>query len=612
MIQNIKWTVLGCLLMMFAACTRDIDYDSSSSDLNFRVYAEQFGGGNTRSGSAELNFDRIDIYLFRDGLLDANSVCYYDPVTSSIKAEGLQDGSYEILVLGINGDYTQDGVTVNSLVSPNDTWLTFPAEQDRPLVADYLYAALKFEVRNGLLDIESPKITLRHIVAKVNFDIDYPNQYTEASLKTLSYALEASHYTEFKADNSYAGSGQTTISALSLIEQNEFLFLPVRDERKMSGTITLDSRNHKGEEYSENYTFIVDAEANRQSDVHVSLVNPDDKEGMIYASARTVTDDNSYKILQDDEPKSVYYDKAQRCFFVNQPIQAFIDEEKKMLNVRSYCLVPMDDITIYAKFPATKGNYVRFAYIEYMEDLGNLCYPIPSVGKKLTYKDESGRNITITLTMGDLQNADFQFKVESGNAVYKKYEKMIPKWQIYFSAYGGDPDQENGKPNGNWIGIRPVHIREAIAWFSNWAYLCSLPAYEAAVVDYSGELVGDDANPIVGQNRMTIVNAMRSCTGFQVGLVNGDGTGVGGLGGGTTFGVYQEAYLTHYNSQMHSIKMYHELGHCMGYGHSSSMTYGDWARYIMPYFYFAHLQDAIVTSREVLKSYANSNLYRFH
>ena len=94
-----------------------------------------------------------------------------------------------------------------------------------------------------------------------------------------------------------------------------------------------------------------------------------------------------------------------------------------------------------------------------------------------------------------------------------------------------------------------------------------------------------------------------------VGLVY-SGNGVLGLGGGSTFGAYQQAWLQHYWNTYSCEIMFHELGHVMGYSHSSSFTYGPWAQQLMNNFYVTHLKDFPIDSPRHLESSSNATLYR--
>ena len=86
--------------------------------------------------------------------------------------------------------------------------------------------------------------------------------------------------------------------------------------------------------------------------------------------------------------------------------------------------------------------------------------------------------------------------------------------------------------------------------------------------------------------------------------------GVLGLGVCSTFGAYQQAWLQHYWNTYSCEIMFHELGHVMGYSHSSSFTYGPWAQQLMNNFYVTHLKDFPIDSPRYLESSSNATLYR--
>ena len=107
----------------------------------------------------------------------------------------------------------------------------------------------------------------------------------------------------------------------------------------------------------------------------------------------------------------------------------------------------------------------------------------------------------------------------------------------------------------------------------------------------------------------TVLKQMQQPRSLIVGLVY-SGNGVLGLGGGNVFGAYQQAYLQHYFNTYSCEIMFHELGHVMGYSHSSSFTYGPWAQELMNHFYVNNLDKFPVESSSYLDSKNNPNLYR--
>lgn len=78
----------------------------------------------------------------------------------------------------------------------------------------------------------------------------------------------------------------------------------------------------------------------------------------------------------------------------------------------------------------------------------------------------------------------------------EKIEKIQHGWTIYWGLYGGDPDKPDGGPVGNWMGIRPVHIRESIALFLNFTYMIDMPEHEQILEENKDKLYDDNKNPI--------------------------------------------------------------------------------------------------------------------
>ena len=133
---------------------------------------------------------------------------------------------------------------------------------------------------------------------------------------------------------------------------------------------------------------------------------------------------------------------------------------------------------------------------------------------------------------------------------------------------------------------------------STQEFVDHLMTFQGQIVDNSGAEL--DLSIVPGQ----FINH----GGFNVGLVYA-GNGVLGLGGGRTWGVYQQAYMQHYYNTYSANIMFHELGHCIGYSHSSGMSYGPWAEQCANYYYVNNLSTFPVYSIDILNSRYNPNLY---
>lgn len=172
---------------------------------------------------------------------------------------------------------------------------------------------------------------------------------------------------------------------------------------------------------------------------------------------------------------------------------------------------------------------------------------------------------------------------------------------------GGNPELPDGGPVGNWMGIRPVHCREAVALFLNFTYMIDMPEHEEILRANVDRLYGN-GGPTDKVSVETVLQQMRQRRTLQVGLVY-PGNGVIGLGGGNVFGAYQQAWFQHYFNTYSCEILFHELGHVMGYNHSSSFTYGPWAQELMNRFYVEHITEMPIDSPSYLKSEQNPNKY---
>ena len=90
--------------------------------------------------------------------------------------------------------------------------------------------------------------------------------------------------------------------------------------------------------------------------------------------------------------------------------------------------------------------------------------------------------------------------------------------------------------------------------------------FDEELEKWRGKLINNEQIVDIDVLKKQITNHGGLCYGRVVNVV--------GLGGGNTFGLGEYVYLTHYADDANgSDTPYHELAHCLGYGHSGNMTY---------------------------------------
>ena len=197
-------------------------------------------------------------------------------------------------------------------------------------------------------------------------------------------------------------------------------------------------------------------------------------------------------------------------------------------------------------------------------------FTLPVVERDATFTTESGRKINIP-AQTELTADDVTLIIECEDPFMKKIEEIDSHWYIRFSAYGADSG------HAYWRHMTPLLCRHGVALALNMAYMFSSSEFSTELDKYDGILFDNGKNPID-------LDALRIRIRNHGGLMLGRVVGVGGLGGGSTYGLADYCYTGVYfdatapGSNPHNYSrqaMFHEYGHCLGYNHSSNMTYGD-------------------------------------
>lgn len=619
MLMKKKIIILLTALASFVSCVKEERLSgpphAHTGGISFGLRYDGYMQDATRmAGSVNADYDRVEFVISDDqGNAVGDWKADYDRTGSAVVIEGLQTGRYRLMVLGIKGDYAKDSVRVEKVGHVSDRWISFPQTLSRPLEAEYFYSCTPFEVyyentSQGFVPVSDlpESVIQKRILSRLDFTAIYGNRYVQTAVTGMEVTFRQMNMsTAFSADGTYSGSA-SVVGPLTIGDYSSMLIMPVPDS-DISGEVDVVTRDYRGGKTGREYGFSLSAPApNTISTVEVRIVHPDDESGTMFITERAYAEGAHGLMLQDEEHHGVYTDRAQRYFNTASPVQCTVNESGE-LNVRFYSPRPVEGVLLKARIPSVSGEYFDLAYFDSIPAFADFSEPLPMVSRKAFYRTENGSLLEIP-AISPSRLPEMEFKVESKDPYWKKLEGIIHGWNVGFGLYGGDPEKPDGGPVGNWMGIRPVHCREAVAFFLNFTYMIDMPEHEKILRENQDRLYGNGGvNDKVTVE--TVLSQMRQQRTVIVGLVY-TGNGVVGLGGGTAFGAWQRGWLEHYTSLYACEVMFHELGHVMGYSHASSFTYGPWAQELMNNFYVGHLDMMPVDSPSYLNSADNPNLYK--
>lgn len=560
--------VLTCLSFLTSSCTEE--YESRTFENNTVTFLMQLSSyvdeseASTRISNSAVSFSSLHYYILNEigeivEPLQSNISGDYQSVSMS----GLKSGHYSIVFLAIENNGENNDI-VHELKTPQELWLNVSDSDNTVNRKGYYWGEADFDVQAD--QVLSLSVTLKNMSSRITVEVNSHQQ----TIQNIQISLNESVATGFTGEGLYTGN--KNIQNLSLTQKHSIEVFPLNNGTKVSGKITVTFTDIDGVLNKESYLFSdCVLETNKISTLKVELPNPYNGLDQINMSPDEYTKENTWRMLTDSEPDSILFNQGRRSFRVHAPLQVDLNTEGKF-HLKFYSAHPINNAHILAKFRNISDEYIEIAHFERIEIFQESYIPFTLSGDNdKKYKTESGRIITIL--PGIKVSTDLiDFKIVCNDPYWKKIEQIKSRWLIRFSPFGTSAEKPT---NGDWRYIRPTHCRQAVALFTNIAWMNETEEYREILVANNGTYWLDSAKTKFIEDNTILISSLRNRPGFVVGMCGG---GVDGLAGGSDIGLAGYIFNSHYTSDYPAYVVFHELGHCMGYGHGTAMTQGYWSQ----------------------------------
>lgn len=332
-------------------------------------------------------------------------------------------------------------------------------------------------------------------------------------------------------------------------------------------------------------------------------------------------------MFEDDEDPSKMYDKKDRSFRVNEPLQIFL-KGKDSVQICLYLPVALSNVKIYAKLPNYEKRFLIYHFSK-IPAFHRSFHKIPLTEKKHDYLLETGNTVTIDQIQGFMSEA-IEFSLECDDPLFKKLKKIKSRHLVQFD----DKYHKTYDPiKYHFLPMNPVLAKEAITYIYNYSYALSHPLYydtfmnfdkyiqertATASPPYTGPLYwhGNAADKDGVYDYLSKEEAEQLYWKYiddriiSIAMVGG----ANGWGGGNLVSVYESSYMrAHWKGDIGL--WVHEYSHNIDMGHDSSFAVdgkigGQSEMMSQFYQYLIYLDDLPFTNPDILQSWTKSTYLR--
>lgn len=569
--NNISKILLGLSIVSLAGCAgedfvQDITDKPDHGTATFTITTEGNGiGVVSRAGEPDETVITDMKWLVTD--TDGNILPHHygrlENQFTKLTLEGLKYGDYNMLFLATLS--SSDNMTFATPATFADPWLVNEAK-GKPVDALYCYKKVPFTVTEQGANIE---VILEHSVARVYVDLAMPNPTLWCHVKRATVTLNEEVPCALNAGGTYSGSHK--VENYDIYDPSGiFTFTTFPTDKPVSGYVDIESTRDGGENFVQRYDFSnLTLQAGKISHINLNYRHPEKVSGLMHVTADELCRFEPTTMFLADEPREVFYDRNKRSFYANEPLQLSITPEGK-LGLKFFSPIPIKNVKVRGLFGKLTTEWVDLAILEEVRPFMECYFTLPITEHDCVFDGVSGRKVNIP-AIPNLTSSDLAISFECDDPFMQKIATIDSHWYIRFSPYQADSG------HAYWRHMTPILCRHGVALALNMAFMFASPEFNDELNNYDGILHDNNGNPIDLENLRAKI---RNHGGLQLGRVEG----VGGLGGGQTYGLADYCYTGVYHnttpegSNPHNYPrqaMFHEYGHCLGYSHSSNMTYGD-------------------------------------
>ncbi len=173
--------------------------------------------------------------------------------------------------------------------------------------------------------------------------------------------------------------------------------------------------------------------------------------------------ENTYYMLNDDEPSEVFFNTSERWFYTDQPLQLTVDDNL-CFQLRFYSPRALPNVTVWAKIEGYEEEFKIFVFEKVMP-FHQFRMELPFATQDITAATRSGKLIRI-MANPHLTKKNITLTAESDAPYWKTLQAITCHWHIRFGRY--NPNQTS------WAyPLHACHAREGVAMALNMTYMYS-------------------------------------------------------------------------------------------------------------------------------------------